>query len=177
MSNLAPQGKKYHVNGPSLISVGPGGFPVAGALSALGITQEGADVTIRFYDRPIPIDTGGVNLPGDLQEMGKDAVINLSLPVYDEGVLEFYYRQCQLENGGNEPEIGKLVGLNGGSTRLVIQSSMDIPWRFFHTRVRGDMSTKLGTRNTVWNLSIYAWALIGVQDSALGTPLYDNTAG
>lgn len=177
MANLTPTGRLYHVNGPSICKVGPGGFPTTGALSDLGITEDGADVTIRFYDRPIPVDTGGVNLPGDLQEMGKDAVINIRLPLYDEGVLAYYYRQNQLEDPGKEPEIGKLVGLSGDSTRLVILSSMDIPYRFFHTRIRGDLSTKLGTKNTVWNLSIYAWALIGVQDSALGTPLYDNTAG
>lgn len=165
-----PAGQAYHVNGPALVLVG--GQGLTGSLAALGLTEDGADITVRYYDAPIMTDAGGGSVPAELQDMGRDADISLRLPLYDDKVLRtILEKRAVLEGTDRAP--GALIYQSGLGFRLVIDSPQEDPYRFLFCCIRGASSTKLGTRRTLWNLTVYAGRPVNVG----GFKLFDRVKG
>jgi hypothetical protein len=187
-----------HVNGPAIIYTGSPLFDATHLLAAgytqgssslgspaqLGISVDGVEITLSTYDDPIIADTGGMRLPVDLQDMGIDALIRFQLVIYDLTVLQ-PLRQRSGATEGTLPQLGALVAANLYTKRLIISGAADDgPWRFYNTYPRNVESTKVGTKRTIWNLELYAWAVIGNAVTAASgappagsIPLYDHVNG
>ncbi len=173
-SLLPNAGLQIHINGPCLLSARSGGYPVQGPLNQIGISEKGFEISIQRYDEAIHADTGGSKLPIDLLELGMDATIRGQLVIYDLGALTNWFRILGNESAeGQLPAIGRPIGLSGNATGIVLSSTTDEPWRFFTCRCRATKQ-HISTRHTVYDLEIYAYALIGTATSPQGIPLYDH---
>lgn len=163
-----------HVSGPAIIYVGWG---YSGALSQLGISEDGADIEITSHDQPVMTDAAGPALPADLQDMGEDANIRIALSAYDVDALKAVRKRGNAATEGLSGNRGRLLATNGHSIRLVIDSETDEVWRFWTTVLRGPRHAKVGTRYTVQRLNFYAWAFVGASNSSKDKKLYDHTKG
>jgi hypothetical protein len=180
-----------HVNGPALLYTGYAMWDgthanIAGASgnldspAQLGISEEGVDLSITYFDDPVIADTGGPNCPVDLQDMGVIAEIRARLVIYDLAKLTTLRQRGSgtagtFEAEGALPPIGTLIYANGFANRLIVIDQDETAWRFWATKLRGASEIKLGTKRKIWNLRWIAWAPIGVANTAAGAVLYDHT--
>lgn len=163
------------VQGPVLIQTGTGG---AGALETLGISEDGVEPDVRRYLADVKADTGGPNIPVEMQDMGSDAVIRMTLPIFDAAVLTKIQKHAGQATPGLQPAMGTLVQTGGFSFRLLLKPTATNacdPLNFLNAWLRNSQKVKLGTRRTVWNLEFYAWAAIGVGTTSSSVVLYNTT--
>lgn len=163
-------GVLYQVNGPAVVYVSAS--KLGGQNLALGIARERIKIRINHYDEPIKADNAGPRLPADVQYMGKDAHINMTLSEFDPAVLDSI-EQLSAGAPGQLGPIGMPMGAGGLTFSLKIPSNYK-PWTFPNCvlRPRGDA---IGTEYTLLDLEFYAFALVGNALSALGTPLFVNS--
>lgn len=161
-----------HVHGPCSLAMRKG---PAGGFEQVGLSTDGFSIDFTVHDEPIMTDAAGRRVPADLQEMGMDATIRGRLVVYDDDLLSKYcLKLTDAINEGEMPTIGLPIGQSGNQVGVLMVSEQDDPWRFFCTRIRAGQ-TKLSTSHTVWDLNIYAWALVGNSFSAKGKKLFDRS--
>lgn len=163
-----------HVNGPAIVYVG---FGLTGGLKQLGIPEDGVDIEINSHDVPVMTDGAGPALPADIQDMGEDANIRFGMSAWDDDVLTLVARRGNAAAEGASGSRGRLLGANGHTIRLVIDSETDLPWRFLTCILRGPRHRKPATRYMVQRLHFYAWALVGAGNSSRNVKLYDRVKG
>lgn len=162
----------FHVGGPALVSYGAMG--TSGALTLLGMSEDGIDIALNEMLSPVRSDAAG-EAPADLQRMGVDATIRGNFSVYDLSALQAIRRAGGVTEGLNVAP-GRLVGSNADAFRLVIASASE-PWRFYCCVLRGGSQVRTGTKYSVWSLNFYAWVFVsGTATTAASLPLYDHTA-
>jgi hypothetical protein len=74
---------------------------------------------------------------------------------------------------GQDSVPGGLIFQSNLGFRMVIDSLNEDPYRFFFCTIRGAASTKIGTRRTLWSLTIYA----GRPVNQGGYKLFDRRKG
>ena len=103
-------GVLYQVNGPAVVYVAGGKLPSGN--QALGICRERIKIRINHYDERIPGDNAGPRLPVDLQYLGKDANISMTLTEFDPAMLDAIEKLSQAAPG-NLDQIGMPMGAGG----------------------------------------------------------------
>lgn len=162
------------VAGPVLVKV----QMVGGVLEQLGISEDGVEPEIRIYRMPVKADTGGPNLPVEMQDMGSDAIIRMTLPISDKDVLAKVMRHAGQAQPGTQPAIGRLIYSNNNYFRLLLECAVpgtSDPINFPVCILNGaPVRVKYGTKYTVWRMEFYAFAPIYTQNSAAAVKLYDQ---
>lgn len=166
--------ESIHVNGPAHIQLGAGG--TGGGLSDLGYAEDGVDIEFDLFDDDVICDTGGPNVPVDVQDMGKLAYIRFKLVLYDSTVLDTLFIRTAAA-AAQEPPPGKLFGANSLYKRVVITSPDElVPYRFFYCHMIRPYSLRRATKRSMPIINLRALPGTGTASTMATRPLYDNTA-
>lgn len=167
--------KVVHVNGTSLLSVGPQGK--AGGLTELGLSVDGVDIDFELFTDDVIADSGGPQVPVDVQDLGKIANITARLTIYDSDVLESLLA-LGADAANLEPAAGTLLLKNNRMRRVVIASPIEaVPWRFFFCHLVSPLSLpKLGTIRTMPAIKFRAIPGTGTANTMAKLPLYDHVS-
>ncbi len=161
-------GVLYQVNGPAVVYIGSS---APGGRAALGIARDRIRITINHYDSKITADNGGSHVPVDVQNMGKDAVIRMSLAQHDPAVLAQIEQRGASSPGALGP-IGLPLGASGNTFKLMIPSNY-LPWTFYNCVLR-PRTDAISTEFSLIDLEFYAFAGIGSLLDASTVKLFDN---
>lgn len=157
---------QFFVPGPARIFVGTGS---AGALEFLGYTVDGANIAVQPRWDEVFSDLGGPAIPEDIQFLGSDAVIRLTLARYVESVLA---KLRAFIRGGTEGSIasygiGSLLAHEGLAFRLLIvptyqankaaYSAQRAAWNFPLTYPVDAIEMPISTRVSLPRISFRAW--------------------
>ena len=172
----------FHVNGPAIVYVGAQG-PTGGALSQLGVTEDGVEGTIQHDYEELKTDVSGPAHPAELQDMGEGASFRIRMIVWDQTIMRSIRADEATGAGlgalaeGLAAQRGQLVFGNDNGFRLVIASNLDEPWRFYYCVCAGSQAFRVGTRATRWDLAIRAIAYIPpTATTAQNIPWFDHIA-
>ena len=165
-------GVLYQVNGPFVVYVS-GGKTSSGAKLALGISRGPGRITVNHFDNPIMADNGGNRVPVDIQNMGKDANIRVSLSQVDPDVLDLLSVRGGADTPGALGTIGKPMAANGETFRVHIPSAYR-PWTFWNCILR-PRNDALGSEFSIIDLDFYAFAAIGSTVDPAKTKLFTHT--
>ncbi len=97
----------FHVNGPAYMYAAVG---TNNAWTALGYTEAGVDVEVTSHWTPVMCDAAGVEVPADLQRMGRSAVITAPMVAWDWTTLDAIEKRGSLAAVGSEGTVGELMG-------------------------------------------------------------------
>lgn len=169
----------FHIDGPCAIYLGIGsGTPAS--LSLLGLAEDGIDVQVDQRYTDVKCDSGGPEVPVDLQRMGRTANISGNVVMYDLATLQAA-RQGGGVADGVEPALGALIGQEisaawaGGAYRLVIASADEV-FRFYNCILRGPQGLKAGVPYKRQRLNWFSWVYVPAGTlTAAGRYLYDHT--
>lgn len=159
--------------GGAIVKTGTGG---AAALETLGIPEDGVQVEISKHDLPVKTDVAGDAVPAELQEMGMDAVIRMTLVAWDNAVALKLEKAASESTEGTQPAMGIFMGGVGqpAAFRLLIDSTTDDPFNFITAKIRRYRERKSSKHNKL-ELEFYAWTYLApTVTSATGVKLYDR---
>ncbi len=178
-----------HVHGEASIWSGTGAL---GVLEELGVSVDGASISINTRYEDVMVDTYGPKTPFDVQYFLQDAIIKCDLVYYDLDVLDKWLVGAPgaSPTQGLMGSAGGLVVQEGLARQLVIKSTpsnigltgadfgggadQEQCYNFPQCILLDGAEVKLGTEKKVWKLT---WrALLSQQTStSFGAILYNDT--
>jgi hypothetical protein len=168
----------FHVNGPAYMYAAVG---ANNAWTALGYTEAGVDVEITNAWTPVMCDAAGVELPADLQRMGRSATITAPMVAYDQTTLDLIEKRGGMSSPavGSEGTVGELQGTGGYSFGFGWKGPTDQDWRFTNCVLVNPHRARMGTKYTVDTLVVRAWVFVPATVTNAATvaalTLYDHT--
>lgn len=164
----------YKVHGPLYIQTGTG---TNTALETLGLSLDGADITITRHKREIKSDASG-NAPADLQHFNATGRIDIALATWDSAVLTKVLQQAEASTTeGQSGAMGALIGTGSFAHSLYLPSSTDDPWYFPTVTLMEPDRVKSGSEQSIKRLSFFAWRFIPGTALAVGSiKLYQRSA-
>lgn len=182
--------RDYYINGPALVAVKGNSSCGIAALSELGLSDGPIQPQETFHHFDIQVDAWGGYVPPEIQWMGAEMIIPMSLVHFDPDVLDVCLREAKAGSAaaGMMRRAGARMG--GGVNRLVAGNhfiglnitSPDAgrPWRFLTSYLYGTpVQFPLGTERTGvllnWRAIPYAVDPYGGGTGMEGTLLYDHT--
>lgn len=135
------------VTGPCAVRIGDEGGNLA-ALSLLGYTRNGADITAEGYFVNVPGDQNGGDdgPPIDVQYMGETARIRVELTKWDSTVAATIEARLQGGTGGTPGTPGSLMSAN--AFRLLLDTTTG-DRNFLRVFPRGAIELNKGTRYSI----------------------------
>lgn len=184
--------RAYYVNGETMILVKGRSDSSIGTLSQLGLCSEPIRIGINYDHLDIRVDAYG-NSPPEMQFMGAEATVDMTLVHFDNAVLQ----ACVQESMGSTPAEGQLGhagslmgnglprfgagGVNGNHfIGLNIQSALGTqPWRFYYAQLAGQpLDFPLGAERSLvrlrWRVVPYSQDPWNNGNGSYGSILYDH---
>lgn len=157
----------------------------------LGVSVDGVDITVTWYEEPVYTDAFGDHVPFDEAGCLGDAIIQCQLVYYDDNVLSMVrartsslpYAGGGLGADGTYGYYGALWGAAGFYFLLrvlPIQNAAigfnELPWTFYTCRLKDASRAKHGTKRTAWDVTFYASGYPGRDDESItrGNLLYSR---
>lgn len=183
--------RDFQINGPALVRVkGPSGSAIA-TVTDLGLSDQPIQFALNYRHTDLSVDAfgGQGGVPPDVQWMGGDMTIPMTLIHFDEAVLQECLRlsMCGSAGEGIMREAGRRMGNNvarfgvGNSYISVSITSPDLgfPWRFLTCYLNGTpMQFPVGVERTgvilSWRAIPYAIDPYGGGTGSEGVVLYDH---
>lgn len=175
-------GRRYFVNGETMVYVKGCSSTAIGSLQELGLAQGPINISFDYRSKDVSPDAWGNEIPNDVQSFLSAATITMDLIHYDPNILEV----CLTESlagapaAGQQNHAGALMGngqprFTGGQNGnhfigLNLASPIgQIPWCFLFSYLQGNpVSIPLGTEKSITRCT---WRAIPYSTDPWGTGL------